>query len=273
MVRPSFLPRWGASVPLDEARNQELPSILVIDDDEISLAVICMMLETEGYRVTQAASGEQALKQTARLRKGSEPSVVLADLQMPGLCGREFALAMRTLLPQATILAMSATPGDTEAYDGFVGKPLDLAALRTLTMPARLDGKAAPAAAAGSDERNKAVRSETVLDEDIYGKLQRMMPPSSLAEIYAVCLRDARQRAEQMPELAHQDDDKLRTVRRSAHAIKGGAGMVGAVMLANSAARIELGDYRKSELPELINKLLNSCDQLQRILMTKVKAC
>jgi CheY-like chemotaxis protein len=273
MLRPSFLPRWGASVPTDEARSQDLPSILVIDDDEISLAIIGMMLETEGYRVTQAASGEQALKETARLRKGSEPAVVLADLQMPGLCGRELALALRTLLPQATILAMSATPGDVEAYDGFVGKPLDLAALRKLTTAARLDAKTAPPPAPRLGRRHKAVPSETILDEEVYCKLQRMMPPSSLAEVYAVCLRDARQRAAQMPELARQDGDELRAVRHSAHAIKGGAGMVGATMLAHSAAQLELGDYQKGDLPELINKLLDSCDQLQRILMTKVKAC
>jgi CheY-like chemotaxis protein len=264
-------------VLIDEARSQELPSIelpsiLVIDDDEISLAIICMMLETEGYRVTQAASGEQALKKTAKLRKASEPSVVLADLQMPGLCGRELALAMRTLLPQATILAMSATPGDVEAYDGFVGKPLDIAALRKLTV-ATLDGKKAQPPPAGPGHRHKAVLSETILDEEVYGKLQRMMPASSLAEVYAVCLRDTRQRAALMPELAEKDDNGLQAVRHSAHAIKGGAGMVGAIMLAHTAAQIELGDYRKGDLLELINKLLNSCDQLQRILMTKVKAC
>ena len=97
--------------------------------------------------------------------------------------------------------------------------------------------------------------------------------PHRLDDPHRDCLRDARQRAAQMPELARQDGDELRAVRHSAHAIKGGAGMVGATMLAHSAAQLELGDYQKGDLPELINKLLDSCDQLQRILMTKVKAC
>ena len=99
-----------------------------------------------------------------------------------------------------------------------------------------------------------------------------MMPAASLAEVYEVCLSDARSRAAQMTELAEAGGDDLGPVRRSAHAIKGGAGMVGAAMLASAAARLELGNYRKSDLPTLINNLLDSCDQLQRMLISKAKA-
>jgi CheY-like chemotaxis protein/HPt (histidine-containing phosphotransfer) domain-containing protein len=253
-------------VPFDDAQREELPTILVVDDDEVSLAIICMMLEAEGYSVVQAAGGEQALKKAAEAREGSEPSIVLADLQMPGLCGRELALAMRTLLPRAMLVAMSASPGAVEEYDGFVGKPLNSAALRALIV--QIDGNTAEPEAFQPDERNMPV-----LDERMYRKLQRMMPAAALADIYRVCLSDARHRAAEMRKLAGQDADTLGTVRRSAHAIKGGAGMVGATMLANAAARLELASYRRDDLPGLINKLLDCCDQLQSILLTKAKAC
>jgi CheY-like chemotaxis protein len=252
-------------MPSDEALKQEPPTILVIDDDEISLAIISMMLEAEGYKVIQAPGGDQAVKNAAELAEGGHPSAVLADLQMPGLCGRELALAMRTLLPHATILSMSATPAEIEGYDGFLGKPLDPSAFRSLL--ANIGANPMRAGVGHPDNGNTAV-----LDEEVYLKLQRMMPASSLAEVYEICLKDARNRAAQMPNLADEDGEELRSVRRSAHAIKGGAGMVGARVLANAAARLELDVYRKDDLPELINKLLDSCDQLQRILVTKVKA-
>jgi len=253
-------------MPSNEAVGQQRPTILVIDDDEISLAIICMLLDAEGYKVIQTSGGEQAVKKAAELAEGGDLSVVLADLQMPGLCGRELALAMRTLLPHAIILAMSATPGDIAGYDGFLGKPLEPSELHSLL--ANIDLSATRASADHADDENAVV-----LDEEVYLKLQRMMTASSLADVYEVCLKDARNRAAQMPQLADEDGDDLLSVRRSAHAIKGGAGMVGARMLANAAARLERGVYRKDDLPELINKLLDSCDQLQRILISKAKAC
>ncbi|MGC2662206.1 MAG: Hpt domain-containing protein, partial [Bryobacteraceae bacterium] len=158
-----------------------------------------------------------------------------------------------------------ATPAEIEGYDGFLGKPLDPSAFRSLL--ANIGANPMRAGVGHPDNGNTAV-----LDEEVYLKLQRMMPASSLAEVYEICLKDARNRAAQMPNLADEDGEELRSVRRSAHAIKGGAGMVGARVLANAAARLELDVYRKDDLPELINKLLDSCDQLQRILVTKVKA-
>ena len=127
----------GACMPLDEALGDKPPTILVIDDDEISLAIITLMLDAEGYSVMQAPGGDEAVKLAAELTDGGEPSVVLADLQMPGLCGLELALAMRTLLPQTMLVAMSASPGTTTpeaagGYDGFINKPLDLEEFRSL---------------------------------------------------------------------------------------------------------------------------------------------
>jgi CheY-like chemotaxis protein len=225
--------------------------------------VIGMLLNADGYAVVQTASGDEALKKAAKLPKGHEPSIVLADLQMPGLCGDELAWALRPLLPNAVLIAMSATPGNAEAYAGFVSKPFDPAQLRELIV--QIDGEAAQEN--GIQPNEEAV----ILDERIYCKLKRMMPETALADIYSVCLTDTRKRAAQMPQLAKQDDEDLKLVRKSAHTVKGGAGMLGATMLAKSAALLELSSYRKDDLPRLVNKLLDSCDRLQSILESKAK--
>jgi HPt (histidine-containing phosphotransfer) domain-containing protein len=185
---------------------------------------------------------------------------------MPGLCGRELALALRTLLPRAMIIAMSATPSPVEAYDGFVEKPLDLAALRRKTLRTSLEN------GTGSVDIQPAVQKNIpVLDERVHRKLQRTIPPAALAEVYEVCLKDARSRAEEMLGLLHEcsEGSGFPSIRRSAHAIKGGAGMIGASMLASAAAKLELGSYMRDDVPGLINNLLHCCDQLQRILMSK----
>jgi CheY-like chemotaxis protein len=238
---------------------ESVPAVLVVDDDEVSLAVICMMLDADGWRVIQASSGEEAVKKAAELPDGDEPAVVLADLQMPGLCGRELALALRTMLPRAMLVAMSASPGATGDYDAFVSKPLDVAAFRALIE------RAPQEQAARSDTGSSAV-----LNEEVYLKLQRMMPAGALAEVYDVCLNDARTKAQQMKLLASGEGADLAALRRTAHAIKGGAGMVGASRLAHAASELESGGYGRDDVAELINKLLDCCDELQRILVTKV---
>src|ERR1700761_1315663 len=85
----------GCNVARKQARKRESspqeaqdpPLILVIDDDEVSLALIGMLLRTDGFEVMEASSGEEALKLIAKLPSGLAPKAVLADLQMPGLCG------------------------------------------------------------------------------------------------------------------------------------------------------------------------------------------
>jgi HPt (histidine-containing phosphotransfer) domain-containing protein len=81
-------------------------------------------------------------------------------------------------------------------------------------------------------------------------------------------VNDARERVEQIRAAGEAND--LIGARRIAHAIKGGAGMVGAMRLAAAAAEIELGVYRKEDMPQLLNNLLDCCGELERILLNKL---
>ncbi len=234
-------------------------SILVIDDDDISLAIIAMMLESEGYDVLQASSGEEALETISGLEYGSQPSAVLADLQMPGRCGSELAADLKIAAPRSFLLAMSATPAAVPGYDGFLKKPLDVTALR-VALEERQE------AAAGSRVASSAKTPEA-LDEAVYNNLLGLMPLKAVEELYGVCLKDARERAEQIRAASEIND--LIGARKIAHAIKGGAGMVGAARLAAAAADIELGVYLKEDVPQLLNNLLDRCGELERILLNK----
>jgi len=192
------------------------------------------------------------------LQPDALPSVLLADLRMPGISGRDLAVALRAVVPQATLLAMSATPDAAEGYDGFLKKPLDLAALRAALRP-QDSAASEPAFIPGL---------QAVLDEADYAKLLRMMPAEAVREIYETCLSDARARAVEMRSASAANN--LASLRLIAHAVKGGAGMVGAQKLVAAAAALELGVYEPADVPQLVDNLLSSCDQLQRILMAKL---
>lgn len=67
-------------------------SILLVEDDDFIRQEISEALEDEGYQVSTAAHGKEAL---AILADGTRPSVVLLDLMMPVMNGWEFLKAFK----------------------------------------------------------------------------------------------------------------------------------------------------------------------------------
>lgn len=67
--------------------------VLVVDDDQALRENLAECLEDEGYAVDQARDGAEAM---ARLLRPDPPQVVVLDLLMPGLGGRELVAAIRS---------------------------------------------------------------------------------------------------------------------------------------------------------------------------------
>jgi DNA-binding NtrC family response regulator len=65
-------------------------TLLVVDDEKHQRESLQMILEDEGYSVTAAADGRQALA----LAGETHPEVVLTDLKMPGLSGMDLVRAL-----------------------------------------------------------------------------------------------------------------------------------------------------------------------------------
>ena len=102
-------------------------NILLVDDDEKLLRVMTLRLESEGYNVTVAASGADAL---ARLGE-REPHFVLTDLRMPGMDGVELLGRIQErypLLPVAILTAHGDIPDAVRATHAgavdFLVKPV-----------------------------------------------------------------------------------------------------------------------------------------------------
>lgn len=65
--------------------------ILVVDDEESLIALLQALLEQEGYNVETARNGEEAI---AKLNI-YKPDLVLLDMMMPGVSGREVCEKIR----------------------------------------------------------------------------------------------------------------------------------------------------------------------------------
>ena len=101
--------------------------VLVVDDDPTILLTVSQTLDDEGYPVSTATNGQEALEVAER----SRPRVVLLDMRMPVLDGWGFARAARERGLPLEILVMTAAAdaGRWAAEVGAAGhlpKPFDL---------------------------------------------------------------------------------------------------------------------------------------------------
>jgi CheY-like chemotaxis protein len=104
--------------------------VLVVDDDEDIRAAIAEVLTLKGYRVAGAADGKEALE---RLRAGVRPCVILLDLMMPVMDGRQFRDEQQRD-PRFAHIPVVLFSGDTLldqsvealAPAGYLRKPLEM---------------------------------------------------------------------------------------------------------------------------------------------------
>ncbi len=102
-------------------------TILVVDDEPMVLSFLTGTLSRYGYRVVQAESGAQALRLCRD--RGHVIDLILTDVVMPGLNGRELVEAIRQLGFAPKTLFMSGFTRDVAAETGvtdfasFIQKP------------------------------------------------------------------------------------------------------------------------------------------------------
>ena len=109
--------------------------ILVAEDNEINFELIRDILELDGHRVTRARDGEEAL----RLAVGHGPRLLLLDLHMPLISGRDVLRRLRsdpdTRAIKICVLSADAMVGTREEMlaagaDAYLAKPFDIRAFR-----------------------------------------------------------------------------------------------------------------------------------------------
>lgn len=106
--------------------------VLYIEDDIGSQRLVQRVLERHGYDVAIAGEGMEGID----LARQSQPHIILMDINLPGMNGREITTRLRSLqnFRQIPIIALTAntSPGHREralaaGCDGYITKPINVA--------------------------------------------------------------------------------------------------------------------------------------------------
>ena len=94
------------------------PKVLLVDDDEVNLLLTSIALRERGFHITEATSGEQAMRTLTEWL----PDVVVLDALMPGLDGFETCRQLRHLpgfesLPVLMLTGLDDDASITRAYE------------------------------------------------------------------------------------------------------------------------------------------------------------
>ncbi|MEF3167848.1 MAG: PAS domain S-box protein [Deltaproteobacteria bacterium] len=130
-----YLPRVGGEAAEIKEAPKAVPggrgeTVLVVEDEEAILDLAATMLERLGYRVLRARTAEKAIE-IAGLHR--EIRLLLTDVVMPGMNGRDLAGRLSAISPGLKVLYMSGYTANVIAHHGvldegvkFLQKPFTL---------------------------------------------------------------------------------------------------------------------------------------------------
>src|SRR5579863_3950062 len=104
--------------------------VLIVDDESSARLALVTLLRREGFEVSDASNGEEALALCASFR----PDLILLDIVMPGMSGLEVCRRIKAtpetrLTPVVLITGLTATEdrikGINSGADDFLSKPID----------------------------------------------------------------------------------------------------------------------------------------------------
>ncbi len=117
-----YLPRAGNAAELSEKVEPlaDLPrgteTILLVEDEEAVREILREVLEADGYSVLPTSGGEEALELCANYKK--EIHLMLTDVVMPGMNGRELGERAAALWPEMRVLYMSGYTDEAITHHG-----------------------------------------------------------------------------------------------------------------------------------------------------------
>ncbi|MFJ4441171.1 response regulator [Pseudomonas sp. NPDC089422] len=99
------------------------PNVLVVEDDPHVRDLLCQSLQDEGYRCRSASNASEALQ---LLRSAQVIDLLLSDVGLPGMNGRQLAEIARTLRPHLPVLFITGYAETAMAREGFLAPGMQL---------------------------------------------------------------------------------------------------------------------------------------------------
>jgi two-component system, cell cycle sensor histidine kinase and response regulator CckA len=122
-----YLPRTDAAVAADDvegvvANVRGTETILLVEDEPTVRELAKEFLEEYGYRVLAAANGSEGLSVCKEFREKID--LIITDVVMPQMSGRELAEQARILRPETQVLYMSGFTDDAVVRHGVIADDL-----------------------------------------------------------------------------------------------------------------------------------------------------
>jgi two-component system sensor histidine kinase/response regulator len=230
--------------------------ILLVEDNEINQELAVEQLQEQGFWVTVAGNGREAVEE---LRRADEAfDAVLMDLQMPEMDGYEACAEIRRdkRFKELPIIAMTADAVDgvkeralEAGMDDYVSKPVEPSYLYATLVHWIKPGKREAYRSAELIEMGEKEPDLPVLDGiDVEKGLQRVNGNKVLyRKLLLSFKRDHRDTTKEISAALQRQD--IRLAERLAHTLKGVAGNLGAVQL-EAAAKVLDAELKQNSADE-----------------------
>jgi two-component system sensor histidine kinase/response regulator len=247
--------------------------ILVAEDNAINRKVALAQLESLGYATDIVCNGREAV----RALEESEYDIILMDCQMPEMDGLEATAEIRNReknSKQTTIIAMTAhaLKGEREkclaaGMNDFISKPVKLDALRQMIERWTIssDDKTADDSANQTPFNDSTINSNPSVDLSVlesFSYLQKPGQPSLIGNLIDLFVEDTSRRLSHLRQMSADPD----AIKKAAHNVKGAAGNIGALRMAELCGNLEQNAAREFEAEKLIAQLEVEFDQVVEVL-------
>ena len=118
---------------VNQTRNRGSETVLLVEDEESVRQLVRETLEAQGYQILEAENGEEALRIA---NTHSDIDMLITDVVMPGMGGRELSARLCASHPQTKLLYLSGYTEDAIVHEGvlepgtaFLQKPFTLQTL------------------------------------------------------------------------------------------------------------------------------------------------
>ncbi len=245
------------------------PTILLVDDNMVNRKVASEILKKAGCVVDSAESGFEAIEKMDRVMASPEEyyDVVFMDIQMPDMDGVETTKKLHEKYPDPNppyrlppIVAMTAYSMKedrerflSEGMDDYVAKPI-----RAQNLIAKVQQIVGQTTDRQIGEKQRALAQEIalpVLDREIVNQLKQIGGKDLVLSVYEDFVNESNELVGEA--LTAYKADDIATVKSHLHTLKGSAGTVGVMQLAEIArdaeGRLKTNDTStlSKALPEL----------------------
>ena len=248
--------------PASEAPAAIRGHILLVEDNLINQQVAVGILQIQGYSVTVANNGKEALDAHAR----GAFDLILMDCHMPEMDGFEATMEIRRreqspIGKRVPIVALTANAMATDreeclaaGMDDHLSKPFSMQTMQDM-LDRWMRRAHTPQSEAAQLAAQATAKAAEVLDRRVLGDLARVLKADRLAGMISLYLTESRKLVERVKQAASAGDAP--EMARSAHSLKSSSANVGAMMLSRYCADLEAAARRadSEEASKILAKL------------------